>query len=268
MSMGYVWAILAALTTATTSSADQRSTSSVPSPVAVDRQENGYTWRYYFHEVPSTHFQFRPLSQAEWYLVWSALDYSRRNALTVRYECKLAENGDYAFLSPACRADCPSDQQGRLCREVGQRYFDLAIRRKPSMPADHDPERANRRYVAFEIAIDPATRPLVNFDQGEQTSSAVLISNLKRVVRNARNLMPTNLKYDGGVAAITVRCKVLPDRSVACRKSGAEPERRSRELEAVAERFALIAEPVTRLPDGRDPVGMTFSQTVRFEVND
>lgn len=266
--MGYAWAILAALIAATTGSADQRSTASVPSPVAVDRQENGYTWRYYFHEVPSSHFHFRPLTQAEWHFVWSALEHSRRAALTVRYECKLAENGDYAFLSPACRADCPRDQEGRLCREVGQRYFDLAIKRKPSMPADHNPERANRRYVAFEIAIDPATRPLIDFDHGEQTSSEMLISNLKRVVRNARNLMPANLRYDGGVAAITVRCKVLPDRSVACRKIAAEPERSSPELEDVAERFALIAEPVTRLPDGRDPVGMTFRQILRFEVND
>jgi len=266
--MGYVWGILAALVTATTGSADQQSTTSAPSPVAVDRQENGYTWRYYFHEVASAHFQFRALSQAEWHYVWSALDYSRRGALTVRYECKLRENGDYAFLSPACRADCPNDQQGRQCREVGQRYFDLAIKRKPSMPADHDPERANRRYVAFEITIDPATRPLINFDDGEKTSAAALISNLKRVVRNARNLMPASLQYDGGVAAITVQCKMLPDRSVACRRTGAESIERSRELEGVAERFALVAEPVTRLPDGRDPVGMTFSQTVRFEVND
>ncbi|MBB5713002.1 hypothetical protein FHT02_004264 [Sphingomonas xinjiangensis] len=154
--MGNVGAILPALMAATTGSADQRSTASMPSPVAVDRQENGYTWRYYFHEFPSSNFQFRPLSQAEWYFVWSALDYSRRAALTVRYECKLAENGDYALLAPACRADCPTEQQWRHCREVGQRYFDLAIKRKPSMPADHNLERANRRYVAFEIAIDPA----------------------------------------------------------------------------------------------------------------
>jgi|GEM_PF-3326638 len=265
--MTWARAFLATLTLATLPVSVQAVDKAVPAAIPVDRQENGYSWRYYFHEVPSTAFRFRSLSQAEWHFVWSAIDRARPGPLAIRYECKLDEEGRYV-AQPACRADCPGDEARRACREVGQRYFDRAADRYADMPEDHDPERARRRYVAFDITLAPASRPLIDFDEGTQAPLSQLVSNYKGVMRHAANMTPRRFREDGDEASLTAQCKVLADRSIACRKVAALPAAFAGMFDGVAEQFALTARPVRRLPDGRDPVGMTFTQTVRFEIEE
>jgi hypothetical protein len=240
----------------------------VPAAVAVDRQENGTLSRYYFHEVPGSAFRYRSLSQAEWHLVWSALHRNRAAPFSVRYECQLDGEGRYAG-SPACRAYCDGDQDERACRAVGQRYFDRAFDKFPEMPKDQAPDRAYRRHAAFQMMFAPGSRPAIDFDLGEEASFSHIVSNYNKVMRRSARLMP--LRFLGGTRSettLTVQCKVQPDRSIACRRVAIFPEAAALDFDGVAEAFAITAEPVSRLPDGRDPVGMRFTQVLRFKLED
>lgn len=262
------WAIPIGVALVAATPAFGQAAETVPPVVAVDRHENGLSSRYYFHEVPSSAFRFRSLSQAEWHLVWSALDHSRTAPLPVRYECRLNPDGQYVG-SPACRASCDGDQDDRACRTLGQRYFDHAFDRFPEMPKDRALERAYRRYAAFQMMFAPGNRPVIDFDQGEEASFSHIVKNYNDVMRRSARLMP--LRFLGGTrseATVTAQCKVQPDRSVACRRVATFPEAAAFDFDGVAEAFAITAKPVSRLADGRDPVGMRFTQVLRFRMQD
>lgn len=236
----------------------------VPPAVAVDREENGHVWRRYFHEVSGRDFRFRAPSRAEWHFIWSAFDLPPSLPISVRYECQLDEEGRY-IGSPDCRSRCPGAVNERACREAGQRYFDRARDDYPDMPEDHDLERAKRRYVAFQLELDPAMRPAIDFDQGAEAQFTQIVRNYELVTGLARRLFPARLHHE---AFVTAQCKILIDRSVACRPIAISPGSSSEFFNGVAEEFALFANPVRRLADGGDPVGMRFSMTIRFKPSD
>jgi hypothetical protein len=231
----------------------------VPSPVAVDREENGHIWRRYFHEMPIDSFRFREPSLADWYYIWSAYEVRPGSPIAVRYECRIDEEGRY-IGAPYCRARCDSGTDARSCK-AGQRYFERAYDALPDMPKDHDPERAKLRYVGFSLNLDPAQAPEIDFDTGALFPFAELVRNHKQVAGLSSRIAAD---YVTARMDLTITCKVLSDRSVACTPRHATPSSMARRPEGIAEQFALFAKAVNAAPDGGSPIGARFETTLRF----